>query len=334
MPSTVHSDTSLGDTVAVVAAVVSDDEGNILVARRPADKHEGDKWEFPGGKIEPGEDSYEALVREIREEIGISILSATRLIRAPYHYPEKTVVLDTWQVKQYKGVPRGCEGQQIAWIAPHELGNLTFPDANRAIIGALVLPHLYAISDIKQFGETRFISLLETALKAGLQLLQLREHHMKKDVYLKLAMRVIDIAHRYNARVLLNGDPAWVLEAGADGVHLTEQRLMALNKRPLAREFIVAASCHNIIALRQAERVEADFVVVSPVKHSASHPQSAPLDWEAFQALCASTSVPVFALGGMTLDDAETARFYGAQGLAMIRGLWQSDRIGERKTYQ
>lgn len=334
MPSTVHSDTLLGDSVAVAAAVISDDEGNILVARRPVEKHEGDKWEFPGGKIEPGEDSYEALVREIREELGITILSAKRLIQVPYHYPKKTVVLDVWTINEYTGVARGCEGQQIAWIGLQELGNLTFPEANRAIIGALVLPHLYAISDIKQSGETKFISLLETALQAGLKLLQLREHQMEKEEYLNLASRISGLAHRFNAKVLLNSDPTWVLEAGADGVHLTEQRLMALNKRPLARELIVAASCHNIAALQQADRIGADFVVLSPVKQTGSHPERSPLGWEAFQALCANTGIPVFALGGMTIDDMEIARTYGAQGLAMISGLWQSDRISKKETYQ
>ncbi|HPQ97645.1 MAG: 8-oxo-dGTP diphosphatase MutT [Thiothrix sp.] len=124
----------------VVAAVIPDASGrHILLARRPYSKHQGGKWEFPGGKVENGESPQQALVRELNEEIGIRADPATLrpFIRIHHRYPEKNVFLDVWQVKAFTGQPRGLEGQETGWFAISSLSGLPFPDANAPIIDAL-----------------------------------------------------------------------------------------------------------------------------------------------------------------------------------------------------
>jgi len=331
MPSTVPSASA---TVPVVAAVIEDSNGSILLARRPDDKHQGGKWEFPGGKIEPDESAFDALVRELKEELDIAVVAATHLIRVPYRYPDKLVSIDVWQVQQYQGEPHGREGQAIRWVRRSDLANQDYPPANRAIVAALTLPHLYAISDFERYGESTFFQLLKSALEAGLQLFQLREHALSKHRYLNLASRVVELCHAHNAKVLLNCDPAWLSEVLADGVHLTEERLRTLQSRPLPEQYLVAASCHDVSSLQHAEQVGADFAVLSTVKATSSHPHAHPIGWGGFLEMVAKTSIPVFALGGLSLDELAIARDHGAQGLAMISGLWESEQINLVGTYK
>jgi len=107
-------------------------------------------------------------------------------------------------------------------------------------------------------------------------------------------------------------------------VRLSSRRLMAMQERPLPRPFQVAASCHDLAELEQASRIGADFVVLSPVLATASHPQTAPLGWERFLDMRMQSDMPAYALGGMQPEHLSMARIVGAQGIAMIRGLWDA----------
>lgn len=312
------------EPVRVVAAVVESGRGSILIARRPGHLHQGGKWEFPGGKIESAESAYDALVRELDEELGIRVIKAIPLIQVPYQYPDKYVLLDVWRVQGFEGSARGREGQRVRWITPEQLDDYEFPPANRAIIAALRYPEVYAISDIQRYGKTDFMAKLEQALKRGLRLLQLREHQLSKQEFLAVAEEVVAMCHHFSGKVLLNCDPDWVPHSRADGVHLTEQRLLGLGARPLGENYLVAASCHNEATLRHAETTGADFAVLSPVKPTRSHPNAPCLGWDRFRAMCVTTSLPVYALGGLGFEDLVQARQHGAQGVAMIRGLWES----------
>lgn len=118
-----------------VGVVVSD--GLVLVAKRDAKQHQGDKWEFPGGKVEAGESTPEALSRELSEEVGIEIQQCESLIKISHDYGDKQVILDTLLVTEHKGQARGMEGQEVRWVDFSELEILDFPDANVAIINAL-----------------------------------------------------------------------------------------------------------------------------------------------------------------------------------------------------
>lgn len=130
-----------GPVVHVVAAAVIDAAGRVLIAQRPSGKHMAGGWEFPGGKLEPGEERVTGLARELREELGISIIGTPRpLIRVRHAYPSREVLLDIWVVKRYSGEARGLDGQALRWCTQDELEAAELLPADRPIVRALRLP--------------------------------------------------------------------------------------------------------------------------------------------------------------------------------------------------
>ena len=127
-------------TVHVAVGLIINKENQILIARREAHQHQGDKWEFPGGKLEQGEDPQSALCRELKEELGITINQADFLfdIRHQYeayaNHPAKKLVLHIYQVDDWKGEAAGKEGQTIRWVEKRNLKQYSFPDANKPIL--------------------------------------------------------------------------------------------------------------------------------------------------------------------------------------------------------
>lgn len=124
----------MGQVVHVMVAVVQNPEGEILLALRPKNAHQGGLWEFPGGKLEPDETPAQGLIRELREELAIEPLASEPLTRISHDYGDKAVLLDVYRVDAYSGEPCGNEGQQIRWVAPKDLSDYDFPEANRSII--------------------------------------------------------------------------------------------------------------------------------------------------------------------------------------------------------
>ncbi len=303
------------------------DRHRVFVTRRAADAHQGGKWEFPGGKCNPGEPALAALKRELHEELGIEVESAAPWMQVRHAYPDREVFLDVWQITAWRGDPHGREGQEARWCDIRNLPALDFPEADLPILRRLWLPPLYLISDAARFGKETFLEILERALKAGARLIQLREPSMSQPEFRAYAGIVAALCHRYDARLLLNADAGLAEECGADGVHLNSRRLTALASRPLGNALFVAASCHNREELSQAVRVGVDFAVLSPVVATASHPGVVPLGWDKFRALCASASLPVYALGGMHPRDVRPAHAAGACGIATVSGIWNAADI-------
>ena len=123
----------------VVVGVLTDIGGRVLIQRRAVKAHQGGLWEFPGGKRELGETVLDALQRELREELGITVDtdSAQPLIQIEHDYGDRQVLLDTWRIAGWTGEPVGLEGQPIAWLSPSGLDQFSFPEANRSIVAAL-----------------------------------------------------------------------------------------------------------------------------------------------------------------------------------------------------
>ncbi len=307
----------------VAAAVIVDGAGRVLLARRAPHRHQGGLWEFPGGKVEPHETARIALARELYEEVGIVVESARPLIRLRHAYAGKTVLLDVWRVAAFRGVPHGREGQPVEWVAVDALLTREFPAANPPIITAARLPPVYLITPEPEDGDV-FWSRLETALAAGVRLVQFRAKQLDAPTQRRFARRAIELCHVAGARLLLNAPPAWVDELGADGVHLTSARLRDLSERPLRRELWVAASCHTPDELRHARAIGVDFAVAGPVLPTASHPDAPPLGWSGLRDLTEAAAMPVYALGGMSPAAAPTAFAHGAQGIAAISSLWEA----------
>lgn len=316
--------TAPDDVLHVAVGILADEDGRVLLARRPEGKEQAGLWEFPGGKVDPGEDAEGALERELREELGVAVASARPLIRIPHAYPHRRVLLDVWQITRYRGMPRGLEGQELVWSAPGDLSTRELLAANRPIVNAVRLPALYAITDTQRYGEKQMLEAITVAAEAGLRLLQVREKRMDSARRRRFVERVLEAGRPHGLQVVLNGDPEEALALRCDGVHLDTARLRDVESRPLADGLWVGASCHDAGELAAAARIRADYAVLSPVARTSSHPAADPLGWAAFAQLCEPVPLPVYALGGVTPADLERAWRAGAQGLSMISGLWEA----------
>ena len=125
-------------TVEVVAGALFDAGGRVLIAQRPPGKALAGRWEFPGGKLHEGESAFDGLVRELGEELGVTVHAAERLLRYPHAYPDRTVWLDLWTVREWSGEPQGLDGQAFKWVAPARLHEEDILEADRPMIEALV----------------------------------------------------------------------------------------------------------------------------------------------------------------------------------------------------
>jgi 8-oxo-dGTP diphosphatase len=312
---------SVDSPVDVAVAILMRPDGRVLLARRPAGKVYSGYWEFPGGKVEPGEPVARALARELQEELAIDVRRAYPWITRIHTYTHATVRLHFFRVVGWDGVPQCKEHEAVTWQAIDAISVGPLLPANDPVLSALALPGEYAISNASGMGESRFLEALRRRLTAGLRLVQVREGAMSTDALTRLVERVLAAARPYGARVLVNGHVDVALAAGADGVQLTERLLTTLVDRPPLA--LVGASCHGTESLRRAESLGANFAVIGPVKATPTHLDAALLGWEGFAAVAANSAIPVYAIGGLTRIDFEAAWSHGAHGLAMIRGSWE-----------
>ena len=293
--------------IEVAAAVLVRPDGAFLLAQRPAGKVYAGYWEFPGGKIEPGEAADAALARELHEELGIDIGEAYPWLTRVYTYPHGTVRLQFFRVYEWKGEPHPREDQAISWQQPGVAMAAPMLPANAPILAALALPDEYAVTNAAQYGVGPMLSHVERRLKQGLKLVQIREPGFaERDVFAKQA---IELAHRYGCKVMVK-EPF----PGADGIHFTAHQLANLRERP---QGLAAASCHTKEVLERAAALGLDFVVLGPVRDKAPA-----LGWDKFRQLARFTSIPVYAIGGLKREDLQDARRAGAHGVAMIRAAW------------
>jgi 8-oxo-dGTP diphosphatase len=311
---------SLTPITEVVAAVLTQPDGRVLLARRPPDKVYAGYWEFPGGKVEPGETLQAALVRELHEELGVVANPSCRWITRVFEYPHATVRLNFFRVFEWQGEPHPHEGQVFSWQQPDAVEVTPLLPANFPILKALSLPPLLGISHAESLGVDTFLARLDVALHNGLRLIQLRDKTLPEDARLALARETVRRAHLLGARVLVNGSLELAREAGADGVHLDSAAAAKLVVRPDCDW--VGVSCHDAAELEHAVAIGADFALLSPVLPTMTHPGAATLGWEAFSALAAASAIPVYGLGGLERADVGRAQSQGAHGVALLRGAW------------
>jgi 8-oxo-dGTP diphosphatase len=304
----------------VAAAVVQRPDGEFLLAERPAGKPYAGWWEFPGGKIEEGESPYHALVRELHEELGIEVDVAHPWLTRIYTYPHATVRLHFFRVVSWHGEPHGKESQHLSWQYPDAVSVTPLLPANGPVLRSLVLPPVCAITHAAELGVEPFLERLLVSLQQGVKLIQVREKGMDSATLRAFAAEVVRRAHAHGARVVINGDVALAREVGADGVQLNSAQLMALTARPEVE--LVSASCHDRHELDRAAELELDFVLLSPVLPTLSHPGAPVLGWEGFARLVKDMPMPVYALGGVSSANMDEARRHGAHGIAMLRGAW------------
>lgn len=302
--------------VAVGLIVNTNDE--VLVALRHPDSHQGGLWEFPGGKVEHGESVFAALDREFREELGVEVRRAFPMRKISHAYPDKKVLLDVWRITEFSGQPIGREGQQIKWQAVTELQAEHFPRANSPIIDLLSLPDRIAITPTLQ-SIVELERFIEQCTRNAVRAIQLRQKLLSAADYdnwfQHASVRCNEAGIVLIANIPFARSPAY---AGSP-VHYPSCDLMQAATRGAGEDHpLRSASCHDLEELLKAEELGMDFVYLSPVAVTDKYSAERVLGWSNFEALACQVSLPVYALGGMRLDDLPVARAHGAIGIAGI----------------
>jgi len=309
----------------VAAGVIKNQHGQILIALRDASLHQGGLWEFPGGKLEPGESAEQALFRELKEELDITANAATPLITIRHSYPDRHVQLNVFLVENFSGLAKGCQGQPLKWVAPNELLIFSFPAANQPIITAARLPRCYGILD--DADPSLLMDNLHKLLANGIKLIQARLKNLPADAVDAFIRQAYPLCQQQQAVLLVNSAVADADKLNVNGMHLTAAHLIGLTERPTNLQWL-SASCHTLEELKHAEQIGVDFVVLAPVLPTTTHPGSPTLGWERFTELVRQVNLPVYALGGMTAEDTTAACRAGGQGIAGIRAFLESLRVG------
>lgn len=309
--------------IAVAAGCLVNGSGEALIAQRPAGKIAAGQWEFPGGKIEPGERSDQALARELEEELGVRVRTARPLIRVRHDYSDRTVVLDTWLVSAYEGEPHGRENQAFAWVKPERMNQYPLLAADAPIVAALRLPADYVFTPAGGSDEGCLAGLSHLPCGA---LLRLRRPGLSHEAYAALARRMLPQCQAQGLGLMLDGSPELAAASGAAGWHARAADLQRLRERPVPASMWFAASVHNAQDVAQAKSLGVDFLVAGSVKATPSHPAGPTLGWAGFSELVSLASVPVYGIGGIGPGD--RARLHGvyAQGAAGISAYWS--RVG------
>ncbi len=300
--------------------------GEVLIGQRLARQSFAGEWEFPGGKLEANETPVEALVREFKEETGLTTSNWQPLISYPWTHQLPSgsvrVQLHVYLTEQASGQLSAPEGHLFAWCPLSMLDQRHLLRANKGIVRALQLPSAYMITG-GFHDQQDALSRLEQALKGGVKLVQLRAKHLDKPAYIALANEMVKHCHGHDAKLIVNTSVAWFDEMPAvDGLQLASSELVSFTSRPVGFDKLLGVSTHNAFELAKATELEADFALLSPVKATQTHPDSTPLGWAEFESMTQALPIPVYALGGLGLDDLLQAKAAGAQGIAAINSLW------------
>ncbi|MEN8720601.1 MAG: Nudix family hydrolase [Oceanococcaceae bacterium] len=306
--------------VVVAAGVLQRDDPDgvrrYLAAQRPPGKIAAGKWEFPGGKIEADEQPEQALTRELQEELGIAVETATPLIRIHHAYRDRDVHMWVYQVTQWSGALHGHDGQQLHWGTVSDLRRLDLLGADGPILRALQLPIMLPITR----ADARLPDLLEDArfwadqgwITARLRL-PARDDAAYWHTYAQLRSAAPTL------QWIVDRNPQRALDEGAAGYHASTAAARALAVRPVPFPFWFGVSAHSQAQWEKARALGADYALLSPVAPTATHPDAPALGWDTFARIVAAGSLPTYALGGVGPADRARARSAWGQGVAGIR---------------
>jgi 8-oxo-dGTP diphosphatase len=307
----------------VAVGVLVRADGAVLLADRPAGKPYAGYWEFPGGKLEPGESVAGALARELHEELGIAIGATCPWVTFEFDYPHAYVRLHFCRVFDWQGVPQAREGQRLDFFQLDEALPQPMLPAALPALRALSLPPLYGLTAVAHWGRDEFLRRLECALQRGLRLVQLREPDLAASDVAAVLPEVRARVQAHGGRLLVSSRHPSALWQAADGVHLTGAALAAATRRPDLRW--VGASVHSRAEIARAAELGCDFVLLGAVLPTTSHPGRAALGWREFEKIAAEAPLPVYAIGGLSSFDLEAARRAGAHGVAALSAAWPAN---------
>lgn len=330
--------------VVNVAVAVIHFNNQYLLGFRHASQHQGNRYEFVGGKIEPDETPTQGLIREVHEEIGLDIAqnTAVKMGVIRHDYADKTVALHVFKIEvsqaQFDGLQQGNgkEGQAVTWAHQSDLfaNHYPLPDANARILQWLRLPNaIYITQPLDYFvGVDKWVDFYSQKLPDDAHC-YLRPQTSDEnatamiDGLLRIRADITPIIQYATVECLFKCLPerldAW-LKNGM--VHLNHQQLVTLDFLNLSKNYRYFASCHDQHSLSRLNTLATSHTVMgcflSPVKATPTHPetfQNGGMGWQAFGELAKLSDVPVFALGGVGQADLATAYEHGAMGIAGIR---------------
>ncbi len=321
--------------ISVTAGLIVNARGEYLLAQRPRGKaHEG-LWEFPGGKIEAGEDAAAALARELKEELDLELLASEPhgVYTHVYEKEQLNLTLTVLRAREWCGTAIGLEGQAHRWVSPPRIHRLQMPGADRPIARELGLPETLLITPEPPApgagGSARriWLSALERSLQRGHKLVLLRVKQMPLIEQRAIAALARDLVKQHAAEIMLQDDAELCERWRFGGVSLTSKALNKKNsartkKRTLPVELWLSASCHSPAELELASDLGCDFATLSPVLPTTTHPGAASLGWPHVAEYLSAQKMPVFALGGLNTADLAAAKTAGAWGIAGISAFW------------
>ncbi len=322
--------------IDVVAAWISNPRGEVLLAQRPPGKAHAGCYEFPGGKINANETEAQALAREIHEELNLIVETNEPLARVEHNYPDVGLIdLRLHRVHRFAGTARGLEGQALRWIWPALAHRLPLSALDRKITQLLCLSRHYLITPeppsptagIK--ARKAWLLCLEKSVASGQRLVLLRSKQYPVRELRSIATLARDCVHHQGGEILLQDDVQSALDWRFGGISLTANALRKITKakakRPVPETMHLAASCHSAEELAMAEQLGCDFATLAPVQATPTHPGQTGMGWSQFQTLCATSKLPIYALGGMSTEHLAIANQQGAFGVAGISAFWVAE---------
>ena len=307
--------------VNVSVAVLINNNRQVLLGQRLHPKSWEGWWEFPGGKIEKGETSVDALYREIDEEIGVKITQFKKWVIRKYSHGGNDITLHFFKVYGWEGEVTSKENQKLVWTHLQNPNVSPILPANLFIQKAFDLPKYYAITNLSETSKKVFFNQLQNRISNGLKMIQVREKNISFDEFKIFSNEVIKICKPKGVKVIINSDVNLAYEIKADGVHLRSKDLISIKKIP--KNLIVSASCHTQEEIYIAEKLNINFLVLSAIKKTLSHPDIKPIGWDEFEKIVNRVNTPIYALGGLGVNDYSVALENGAIGIASQRSIWQ-----------
>ncbi|WP_051347276.1 Nudix family hydrolase [Thiomicrorhabdus chilensis] len=310
-----------GKWVDIAIGVLKRDQ-QVCISLRQKHQHLGGHWEFPGGKIESGETVEQALQREFLEELGVRTHQWQPLISVPWDYGEIAVRLHVYVSECFDGEPEGKEGQLVEWCEICDLTDKRFPEANAGILMALALPKVFmSIGNFDSLEDG--LRRLRLALENGVRLAQLKLAKIAPSDRDAVVEAFRALSTEYQAILLLNASPE-VLQKyeGLDGIQLSASQAEQYSARPIDLNHLLAVSTHDLSGMRHALAIGADLILLSPIQFTKAHPDLQAIGWSRLNEWLKEIPVPVYALGGMGLEDMQKATASGAQGVMLTRGVW------------
>ncbi|MCB1589793.1 MAG: thiamine phosphate synthase [Xanthomonadales bacterium] len=302
--------------IRVVAGALQDERGRVLLGQRCADDlRHPNQWEFPGGKLEAGESPQMAIAREFSEELDLSSRAAD------WHTVRRGMAIDPVRGLQlqlltarFRALPHKRVHQALSWVWPDAAAALTLGHLDRQLLRWLAAPRWLRIVDSNCPGQLRTVGPFSRQCWRLLRWPELESGSYADALERELSTRPTAGPVMVHNRLDLCTRP------GVAGVHLSARVAQQYRERPVSWGSWLSVACHDNAEIAHATQIEADFILLSPVRRTPSHPDRLPLGWPAFGRLAQLAHCPTLALGGIFPVDLEYVRRMGGQGVAGIRG--------------